>query len=82
MKVKPLYKATIVIWSDSDPRNLELSDLAREAESGECYCSSLHTKIVEAPEHDPDWDGTDFFGPDWADPGMDPGDRFDAFRND
>ena len=56
-----LWKTEIVIWSDSDPRKMELSALAHDAECGDSYCASLKTKLVDDPEADPDWDGTDFF---------------------
>lgn len=56
-----LYKTTIVIWSDEDPTNYELDDLAREAVSGGSYCSVCKTKVIENPEKDKDWDGTEFF---------------------
>lgn len=61
-QAKPLYKTTIVIWSTDNPTNkMELSELARDAESGNSYCSSMSSQKVEKPENDPDWDGTDFF---------------------
>lgn len=61
--MKPLYKTTIVIWSEDDPTNkMELSELAREAESGDAYCSNMHSVRVTDPEVDLDWDGTEFFG--------------------
>lgn len=60
--MKPLYKSTIVIWSEFDPKKVELSELAREAETGEAYCSKMVAVKVEKPEQDSDWDGTDFFG--------------------
>lgn len=58
---KPLYKATIVIWSEFDPTSLELEDLAREATNGSAYCSVMDCEVIENPESDPDWDGTEFF---------------------
>ena len=58
---KPLYKTSIVIWSEFDPTQLELSQLAREAESGAAYCANLETKKLKKPTQDPDWDGTEFF---------------------
>lgn len=58
---KPLYKSTIVIWSDEDPSTMELSTLAREAESGGCYCSKMRSVRIEDPTKDADWDGTEFF---------------------
>jgi len=59
-----LYKTTIVIWSEFDPgaEGLELEDLARDATSGESYCSKVKYETVQEAEADPDWDGTDFFG--------------------
>jgi hypothetical protein len=60
--IPKLYKSTIVIWSEFDPRNMELSHLAREAESGEAYCSKSVAVLVKKPATDPDWDNTEFFG--------------------
>ncbi len=62
-----LYKSTIVIWSEENPMQLELSALARGAEVGDDYCSKRHAELVEDPGSDPDWDGADFFGPDTED---------------
>ena len=61
-----LFKTTIVIWSEYNPSAdsvTELSDFARDAESGESYCSKFDTEFVHAHENDPDWDGTEFFNP-------------------
>jgi hypothetical protein len=58
---RPLYKTTIVIWSDLDPSAMEISRLAREAETGDAYCSSSLIRRVQTPELDEDWDETDFF---------------------
>lgn len=58
---KKLYKTTIVIWSEEDPSHLELEDLARDATSGDSYCSKQELARVD-PLSDPDWDGTEFFG--------------------
>ena len=60
--MRPLFKTTIVIWSDFDPVSAELSELAREAEVGEAYCSRSARVFVQDPVNDPDWDGTEFFG--------------------
>lgn len=57
----PLYKTTVVIWSPFDGSGVELEALAREATSGEAYCSRCHSELVENPPCDPAWDGTDFF---------------------
>ena len=61
MAPRKLYKTTIVIWSDADVSGLEMSGLARDAECGDSYCSTLSTELVEDPEKDPHWDGTEFF---------------------
>lgn len=47
-----LYKTTIVIWSDTDPRCMELDELARDAVSGESYCAFSDMMYVEDPEQD------------------------------
>lgn len=57
----PLHKSTIVVWTEYEPSSLELEDLAREATSGDAYCSSSVSEYVEHPETDPAWDGTEFF---------------------
>lgn len=61
IKKMPLYKSTIVIWSEFAPAKLELSALAREAETGEAYCAKREAVLVEDPSGDADWDGTEFF---------------------
>jgi hypothetical protein len=58
----PLFRSTIVIWSDFEPAWDKLSDLARDAETGGSYCSSMQTVQVDDPPADPAWDGTEFFG--------------------
>lgn len=61
-----LYKSTIVIWSDYDPsaRAMELEEIARQAVSGDAYCSKMDCEIVSDPQNDSDWDGNEFFGED------------------
>lgn len=58
-----LWKTTLVIWSPYNPtqENRELSDLARDAEVGESYCSQSITEYVLFPKLDPEWDDTEFF---------------------
>ena len=71
MKVLPdkLYKTRIIIWTDFNPMvGWELSALAREAESGDAYCSCMKAECVD-PRLDKDFDGTDFFGFDEDDHG-------------
>ena len=67
---RPLYKTTIVIWSETDPNPSEasadpeldsLAGLALEATNGNAYCSKMHVEAVNDPARDPDWDGTEFF---------------------
>lgn len=57
----PLYKTTIVIWTNYDPHDLELDELVRDAVVGESYCSCSDTIVVHDPMSDHDWDGTEFF---------------------
>ena len=59
-----LWKSTIVIWSKFNPCDIELRHLAGQAENGEAYCSKFGAEIIEVPQGDPDWDGTEFFGED------------------
>lgn len=60
--MKPLYKTTVVLWSEEDPsETCELTDLARQATQGYHYCSHQKTERVEKPEEDPHWDDTEFF---------------------
>ena len=56
-----LFKTTIVIWSDTDPSNVELIPLAEDAVTGGSYCSKQDTVVIEDPTEDPEWDGTEFF---------------------
>ena len=61
--MKPLYKTTIVIWTEYDPdaNKVDLIDLARAATGGDAYCSVHEVLKVEHPERDRDWDETEFF---------------------
>lgn len=61
--MKPLYKTTIVIWTEFDPNADESSieTLAREATNGEGHCSQVTTQQITEPTKDVDWDGTEFF---------------------
>jgi hypothetical protein len=45
LTVKPLYKKTIIIWTEYDPNGLELTELASQAESGDGYCSSVTSAL-------------------------------------
>jgi hypothetical protein len=67
-KPKNLFKTTIVIWSDYDPsQEGDIDELAHDATYGDSYCSKESSVVVEDPEKDPDWDGTEFFGVDDGD---------------
>lgn len=56
-----LWKTTIVIWSEFNPQETELEDLAREATSGMAYCSRQKVTFEVDVETDEDWDYTEFF---------------------
>jgi len=55
---KKLYKSTITIWSEFDPRDAELIQLAHEATAGVAFCSSNEVELVTNPDKFPN---TDFF---------------------
>jgi hypothetical protein len=41
------YKATITVYSMFDPMNVELSALAREAETGAAICTTYTAETIE-----------------------------------
>jgi hypothetical protein len=61
----PLYKTTIVVWSEKDPGDMELEDIAHEAKSGSYQvgflCSRQTTELIQDLTTDPDWRETEFF---------------------
>lgn len=59
--MKNLFKTTIVIWTDYDPEDADITYLATEAADGDAYCSSQRKTFVKDPTKDPEWDGTEFF---------------------
>ncbi|MBS1861879.1 MAG: hypothetical protein JSS68_09220 [Actinobacteria bacterium] len=59
--IGPLFKTTIVIWSEYPGEEVELEHLARDATGGEAYCPGYRSEPVRIPGGDADWDGTDFF---------------------
>lgn len=69
LKNPPLWKTTIVIWSEYDPTEgaedaddeLDIVTLAEEAVDGNAYCSYADATLIQRPEKDPHWDGTEFF---------------------
>ena len=64
--MKNLWKTTIVIWTDFNPATFEPSELAREAEIGNAYCSFQKEELIEDVDSDLDWDnaGATFFDED------------------
>lgn len=59
--MKALYKTTIVIWTEEDPGDMEIVDLAQSATDGLGYCSKQETFHIKDPSTDLEWDGTTFF---------------------
>jgi hypothetical protein len=68
-----LFKTTIVIWSDYDPKaaGTEIEELARDAAIGGSFCSRQQTVHVGDARADADWEETDFFGRDGDEPDAD-----------
>lgn len=60
-KMKPLWKHVIVIWAEEDLCGLTLEELGYESDRGSAYCSVMTSGLVDDPEEDPSWDGTEFF---------------------
>ena len=61
---KPLFKTTVVIWSEYDGTRLDMAMLGREAAAGDAYCSRFRSELISEPATDEAWDGTEFFGVD------------------
>jgi hypothetical protein len=62
--VRPLYRTTAVIWTESDPSQrgeVSLMDLPILAEHEYVWCSSMKSVRVADPEKDPEWNDTDFW---------------------
>jgi len=59
--MKGLWKSTIVIWSNFDPSETDIEDLAREALAGDVHCSQHKVEFVDDLDSDPDWDGESEF---------------------
>jgi len=60
--MKPLFKSTIVVWTESDPSEGEFSlmDLPIMAEHEYVWCSSMKSVRVADPSEDREWNDTDF----------------------
>ena len=66
---KGLWKTTVTIWTKYDGENVELRELAEEAESGQGFCSAFHSVFVpeEKLDEDPDFSSSvpEFFNIEW-----------------
>ncbi len=62
--MKPLYKTTAVIWTESNPSkgNFNLLDLPILAEKESFWCSSMKSVRVDDPSKDREWNDIDFLG--------------------
>jgi hypothetical protein len=61
---KPLYKTTIVVWSDFDPSGVSAIDLMNDIgdnEFGRVYISYRNSREMVDPQTDPHWDNTEHF---------------------
>jgi|Wag4MinimDraft_6_1082665.scaffolds.fasta_scaffold12898_4 hypothetical protein len=61
---KPLYKTTIVVWSDFDPNGVSPIDLVNDDgdnEFGRSYISYRNSREMVDPHTDPHWDNTEHF---------------------
>ena len=62
---KKLWRTTAVFWTDFDPSDMEIDVLAREAVSGDAYCSDQNVETITNASLFP---GTEFFDtPEWDD---------------
>jgi hypothetical protein len=50
----PLYKTTLVIWSEEETGDQTMKRLGSDVDSDFTYCSSRDCVFVEDPEKDPD----------------------------
>ncbi len=57
-KSTPLWRTTIHIWTEYDPQQMELQDLAREATDGDGYCDLQRAEYIRDPNMLPH---TEFF---------------------
>ena len=58
---KPLWKTSILIWTDYDPQNFEIDSLSYQAMEGDAYCSAVKIDYVANPDLDTQWDDAEFF---------------------
>jgi len=59
---KPLWKTTLIVWSEKQPPDgVSLYEMAKEADGGVYYNSRSKTVYVEEPHKDPDCDNASVF---------------------
>lgn len=58
---KPLFKTTIVVWSNESTAGRDIDSIARDAMDGDCFCSSQECEYVADPSKDEDYIDTSFF---------------------
>jgi len=61
--MKKLYKTTIVIWSNTNPEECDIEDIARETLCGDHFLAEHKIELVGDPTEDVDWNAgsEDFF---------------------
>ena len=59
--MKPLWKTTIVIWSEFDASQVEIDYLARDASNGDSICTSSVTERIDDPPSHPGFAATGEF---------------------
>lgn len=45
----PLYRTIIHIWTQYNPEDWELEDLARDAVDGAAYCDYQFSELIDSP---------------------------------
>ena len=61
MEPRQLWKTTIVVWTDEDPRRVSPSQLVRMFERGDADLGKCHSELVEEPYQQEDGPSEDFF---------------------
>lgn len=59
--MRPLYKTTLVIWSDDDTADFTMRRIGNDVDQDNTFCSTRECVLVQDPEGDEDWEETDFF---------------------
>lgn len=59
MNARPLFKTTMVFWSEMDPdecgANLTPQEMARAVECGDAVFTKVRIDLVDFPQEDPDF---------------------------